>query len=77
MGVWYEFFRYDEATTKNADCVSANYTLNNTTIEVKNTIKVLPDKTEIVMLGQARLANVTNPMEAKLKIKFNTENEGE
>lgn len=39
-------------------------------------MKVLPDKTEIVMLGEARLANVTNPMEAKLKIKFNT-TEGE
>lgn len=76
MGVWYEFFRYDAATSKNADCVSSNYTMNNSTFDVKNTMKVLPDKKEIIMLGQAHMLNVTNPMDAKIKIKFNNVTEG-
>ena len=39
-------------------------------------MKVLPDMKEIIMLGQAHMANLTNPMEAKIKIKFNNSTEG-
>lgn len=67
LGVWYEFFRYDEATSKNVNFVSANYTLNNSIIQVKSTMKVLPVISETVMLGQARFVNVTNLMETILR----------
>ncbi|CAO1408773.1 unnamed protein product [Diamesa tonsa] len=76
LGVWYEFFRYDAGTANMADCVSSNYTLNNSTYEVKNVLKVLPDKKEIIKLGHAHMVNATNPMEAKIKITFNNSTQG-
>ncbi|XP_001660226.2 lazarillo protein [Aedes aegypti] len=71
MGTWYEIKRYENEFQPNGDCVTAQYTLNTTNMEVtvENTMKKLPDQKPSVARGRAVLANPTSA-EAKLLVRF-------
>ncbi|XP_019930995.3 lazarillo protein-like [Aedes albopictus] len=73
MGTWYEVKRYENENQPSGDCVTAQYTLNSTSMEVavENTMKLLPNQSPLVAYGQAVLASATST-EAKLLVRFNS-----
>ncbi|XP_058817412.1 uncharacterized protein LOC131680720 [Topomyia yanbarensis] len=72
MGIWYEIKRYENVNQPNGDCVTAQYTLNPTTMEVaiNNSMKQLPSQDLLSSQGRALLATTNG--EAKLKVRFDS-----
>ncbi|XP_055639231.1 lazarillo protein-like isoform X2 [Toxorhynchites rutilus septentrionalis] len=71
MGSWYEIKRYENINQPNAECVTAQYTLNMTSSEVtvENTMKQLPNRNPLVARGRA----ITSPSangRAMLNVRF-------
>ncbi|XP_058448744.1 lazarillo protein-like [Malaya genurostris] len=72
MGIWYEIQRYENVNQPNADCVTAQYTLDPTTLEVAilNSMKQLPNQTPLTSQARAILASSNG--EAKLKMRYDS-----